>query len=125
MRTLIAVVAVGLAGFAWTAGAQQVLQPKANQGSGVVTIGGTVDVGNTPSVKAGQLGDWTVSIANTPAVTVAAPEFLKGQRSYEVTWTDGTREVIVVERIGRDGWVRVDGERWVNVALARSLQARR
>jgi membrane-bound ClpP family serine protease len=45
--------------------------------------------------------------------------------SYEVTWTDGTREVIVVERIGRDGWVRVEGERWVNVALARSVQAKR
>jgi hypothetical protein len=90
-----------------------------------VTVAGTV--------KASQVGDWRVAVANVPdvnvvnipSVAVAAPEFLRVKGSYEITWPDGVAEGIVVQEIGRDGWVRGQGERWINLALARSVQARR
>lgn len=126
MRILIGGLVLFVAGLAWTgAGAQQELQPKANVGSGVVTVAG--------NVKASQVGDWRVAVANvpdvnivnTPSVAVAAPEFLRVKGSYEITWPDGVSEGIVVQEIGRGGWVRGQGERWINLALARSVQARR
>lgn len=125
MRIIVAAALVGVAVLGWTrAGAQQVLQPQANSGSGVVTVEG--------AVRATQVGDWRVSVANapdvhvvnTPSVAVAAPEFLKLRGSYEVTWPDGSRESIVVAQIGRDGWVRVEADRWVNVLAARSVKSR-
>ena len=133
MRVFAGMTALGVAVLAWIGAAgQQAVYPRPTEGPGVVTVTGTVAVGNTPSVNATQAGEWKVAVANapevhvanTPSVAVAAPEFLKQKRSYELTWPDGAREVIVVEQIGRDGWVRVGDERWVNLALARSLQAR-
>ena len=125
MRIVIAAAVLGVAGLAWTAArAQQVLQPQANPGSGVVTIEG--------AVRAWQVGDWKVAVANTPdvhvvnlpSVAVAAPEFVISRASYEVTWPDGTSEKIVVQQVGRDGWVRVESDRWVNLLAARSLKRR-
>jgi hypothetical protein len=99
----------------------------------VVPIAGVVHVGNTPTVNAGQLGDWKVAVsnvpdvnvANTPSVTMPAPDFVKARTRYEVIWTNGDRELVVVEQLGDDGWVRVNDQRWINVLAARSLEARR
>jgi hypothetical protein len=124
MRIILVAALVGTAVLGWTrAVAQQVLQPQANSGSGVVTIEG--------AVRATQVGDWSVSVANapnvhvvnTPSVALAPPEFLRLRGSYELTWPDGSRESIVVQQIGRDGWVRVEVGRWVNVLAARSVKA--
>lgn len=133
MRTLLAIAAVCLVGVVWAAAAAAQL-PQANAGSGVVTVAGTVEVGNTPSVRAEQSGDWRITVANTPdvrvssipAVSVAPPEFLKAGVSYEVTWADGTREGFTVAEVRPGGWVRVaaERERWVNLAAARSVQTR-
>ena len=121
MRTIIAIVAGGLAGVVWT-GVQgdHVTQP--SPGSGIVTIAGTVHVANTPSVKSEQLGEWKVA----PAVSLVPPDFLRVRGIYDVIWSDGSREVLIVEEVRRGGWVRVtaDRDRWVNVTAARSVQLR-
>ena len=133
MRTIIAIVAGGLAGVVWNGvRGDQVTQP--SPGSGIVTIAGTVHVANTPSVKSEQLGEWKVAVANapevhvanTPAVSLVPPDFLRVRGIYDVIWSDGSREVLIVEEVRRGGWVRVtaDRERWVNVTAARSVQLR-
>ena len=127
MRSLIAACVLGAAGLAWSGAAAQA-PPQASPGTGVVTIAGTVEVANTPSVNAGQLGEWKVAVANTPSVTTPPPDFLRAGGRYDVTWANGDAERVVLEQIGRDGWVRVqapDGTRWINVAAARSLLAKR
>lgn len=130
MRTVIAAAGIlGLAGLVWTGAGAQV-HPEPSAGTGVVTISGTVDVANTPSVKAAQAGDWKVAVANapdvhvanTPAVMMSPPGFMKTGRRYEVIWPNGERELVSVDQIGRDGWVRVSARRWINVGGARSLE---
>ena len=131
MRIPVAAFALGSAAAVWTAHAGQVYQ-KADPGSGVVTVAGTVAVGNTPSVRASQLGDWKVAladvadvrVANSPTVTMTAPGFLQSGNRYDVIWPNGDRETVVVEQIGGAGWVRVDGRRWINAAAARSFESK-
>jgi hypothetical protein len=103
-------------------------QPRPGPGSGVVTVQGTVDVGNSLAVS--QEGDWKMTIANTPAVTVAntpavslAPlAFVKAGVRYQVVWSSGETERIAAAELGTGGWVRVAGpERWINLAQARSV----
>lgn len=131
MRSLVALGALGVAGLLWTGvGAQVYRQPDA--GTGLVTVAGGVEITNTPTVKATQLGEWKVAIANAPDVHVSntasvrmpPPEFLKARTRYEVVWPNGERESVLFEETGRDGWVRVDDRRWINVAAARSLEAK-
>lgn len=130
MRTWVALSALGVTGVLWSGGAQ--VEPRPSPGSGIVTVAGTVDVGNEPSVRAAQSGDWKVAvantpdvtIANTPSVTVAAPHFVKTRTRYEVIWPNGDRETVAVEQTARDGWVRVSDRRWINVGAARSVEAK-
>ena len=123
MRSLVVIAVLGAAGFLWTGvGAQVYRQPDA--GTGLVTVAGAVEITNTPSVMATQVGPWKVDVANTPSVTLPPPDFLRSRTKYEVVWPNGDRESVVVDQIGRDGWVRVDDHRWINVAGARSLEAK-
>ena len=130
MRTvMMASGALALTALVWT-GARAQVSREPSAGSGVVTVAGRVEVVNTPSVSAGQLGEWKVAVANapdvhvanTPAVVVASPNFVKTRRRYDVIWPNGDRELVTVEQTGRDGWVRVDTHRWINVTAARSLE---
>ena len=106
----------------------QLTQPVPGPGSGVVTVTGSVSVASAPSVKAAQAGDWRVTLANTPAVLLTPPEFLRPRNRYDIVWTSGQRVTIAVLQIGSGGWggwVRVqttDGRtRWINVAAAASV----
>src|SRR4029453_17483088 len=96
-------------------------QPRPGPGSGIVTVAGTVNLGNSPAVK--QEGDWKVSIANapsvkvenTPSVSLAPLPFIKAGQRYQVIWSAGDTEQIAVAAAGTGAWVRVSGpERWVN-----------
>jgi hypothetical protein len=102
-------------------------------GSGVVTVEGTVDIGNTPTVNASQAGAWKMSVANVPDVRVvntatvalAPPDFIKTGRRYAITWSSSEREVVAVSQVTAGGWVRVQGSvqpRWINLSLARAVE---
>src|SRR5262245_4486016 len=78
----------------------QPVQPVPVPGSGIVTVGGTVSVANTPSVNAAQAGEWKVNLANTPAVLLTPPEFLRPRGRYDIAWASGQRESITVLQIG-------------------------
>ena len=133
IRVTTALVAAGV--LAWVGVAAQPTQPRPGPGSGVVTVEGSVIVANIPTVQAMQLGDWKVTVANAPdvrvanapTVHVAGPAFLKVEGRYELVWSTGDRETVVVRQLGQGGWIRVDGatgrERWVNLTTARSVAA--
>jgi hypothetical protein len=105
----------------------QDVRPTPGFGTGVVTVQGTVDIGNSPSVAATQSGQWDVRVTNAPAVVAAPPEFLKAGRRYRVTWPDERSEVVVVAQLGSNGWTRVEstsgaGRRWINLAGAQAVE---
>ena len=121
VAAIFAVVCIALA-------AGQEMRPTPGPVSGIVKVEGTVDVGRLPPVEARQLGDWRVAVTNTPSVQVAPAEFLKVGTQYAVTWPDGVQEVIGVEQVLPSAWVRTTAGgriRWVNLALARSIQESR
>ena len=101
-------------------------QPFPGPGSGILTVGGTVNIGNTPSVEAVQTGEWRVAVTNFPAtVSLTPPDFVKAGTRYEITWPAGEREQVAVSAVGPAGWIRVQhtgGARWINVAAARAIQ---
>jgi len=108
-------------------------------GSGVAQVSGTVRVSELPPVTQG--GTWRVAVDNMPRVTIAnttdvnvtnrpvvtvgRPEFVSpGQ--YAITWPNGEREIVTITNVDPSGWVRVGGsskQRWVNVLVARSIEA--
>ena len=109
--------------------AQQDVRPVPGPGTGIVKVTGSVDVGTMPPVEAVQRGDWKVAVSNTPTVQVVPAEFLKSGAVYVVTWSDGVQETLAVEQILTGTWVRTvttEGRRrWVNLAVARSVQESR
>jgi hypothetical protein len=138
MRSLIVVAGLGsLALFVAGAGVatERQTQRMPGPGSGIVPLSGTVEIGNTPMVKATQQGDWKVTlgsqadvrVTNTPLVSIAAPDFLKKGGRYSITWATGEQESIVVTQAGT-GWVRTERDgrvRWVNLASARTIEEAR
>ena len=102
--------------------AQQEMSPRPGPGSGIMDVRGSVNVANTPNVRAAQEGDWRVAVANTPSVRVSSPPFLKTGARYVITWTDGSSETVGVASLGGDGWIEVEGaRRWVNLSAARAV----
>ena len=99
-------------------------------GTGVVQVRGTVSIGNTPAVSitnmpaVSQQGEWRVAVSNTPSVIVALPAFVRAGGVYDCLWPSGERETLRVGSVAAGGWVRVEGQavRWVNISLARSLE---
>ena len=133
MRIAIAAAAVGVAGVLWAGvAAQQELLPKPGPGSGVVQVTGTVHVLNTPDVRVSNTPDVRVSntpdvrITQLPPVAIAPAPFVRKNRQYTITWTDGGTERITVLETGQDGWVEVEGTRarWVNLRAAKSIEER-
>ena len=107
------------------------VQPLPGPGSGVVTVHGTVDIGNVPVVSAAQHGAWSVSlvnpadvrVTNTPTVVAAPPSFMKAGARYDVIWSSSEHEVIRVADVSGT-WVRVDASgrrRWLNLATAHGV----
>jgi hypothetical protein len=126
----ITVACLGL-GLGYVAAAQQQApitagQPFPGAGSGILTVGGTVNIGNTPSVTAAQDGDWRVAVTNfPPTVRTTPPEFLRQGGRYEITWAAGEREDVIATAVGPGSWVAVQhagGARWVNVGAARAIR---
>src|SRR4051812_17801876 len=97
-RTVMTAV-FGLLALGWiaTSAAPQNAQAIPGVGSGVTTVVGTVNVGNTPAVTianapavtASQAGEWRVAVANTPSVIVALPAFVRAGAQYECVWPSG------------------------------------
>jgi hypothetical protein len=115
--------------------AQQDARSTPGLGTGIVTVTGAVEVANTPTVEAMQGGVWTVALAQpadvrlsgTARVAGILPAFLQERHRYTITWPGGEREMVSVEALGAEGWFRttVDGRvRWINVAMARSIEER-
>ncbi|MGB2718066.1 MAG: hypothetical protein WBC51_28020 [Vicinamibacterales bacterium] len=111
----------------------QAVRPVPGPGTGIVTVEGTVNVGNTPTVAVGntptvnaaQSGNWKVMLANAPSVTVTNPDFLRVNRVYIVTWPDRATESVEVAELGANGWIRVERQgrrRWVNLGQALFLE---
>jgi len=129
MRNIVVGMAL-LAGLGWaTVSARQQSVP--GLGNGVVTVRGSVDVGNTVPVT--QASPWKVDVEHLPDVRVgnkvalAPPEFVGVGRQYRITWTDGTTETLTVVNTGFGaGWISVNrggGKSWfVNLSVARSVE---
>lgn len=100
------------------------VQPIPGPGSGIVTVTGTVDVGNVPVVNAVQRGDWKVTIEALPAVTLAPLPFLRVGKTYRVSWPNGQTQTMTVRQTGPHGWVAIDTTQrsWVNLAGAQSVE---
>ena len=122
--TCVAVVVLGILGWQ-LASSGQAVRPTPGPGTGIVTVTGSVDIGDMPIVRAAQSGDWRVAVANTPTVALLGPEFLKTPRRYRVTWPSGGTETINAVQLGSPGWARVEGtgpRRWVNLAAAQAIE---
>ena len=135
-RTITLFLSMTVAGaLVWTAAAAQQqpppTQPRPGFGSGVmpvegnVTVQGTVNIGNVPTVGAMQIGDWKAAVTTLPPVSIAGPDFVQVGTRYQVIWSIGDGETFAVSAIGRGGWIRVGDkpERWVNLSAARSVTA--
>jgi hypothetical protein len=104
-------------------------------GSGEVTVKGVVGIANTVPVT--QSGNWRVGvdgtadvrIGNEPIVWIAPPSFIKAHGRYAITWNDGGTENVTVSAMAGAGWIQVTtnngSTRWVNVTLARAIEAAR
>jgi hypothetical protein len=104
-------------------------------GSGVVTVKGVVGITNTVPVT--QSGAWRVGvdgtanvrIENEPIVWIAPPSFIKARGRYGITWNSGETENVTISGMAGAGWVEVTtnngSTRWVNLTLARAIEAAR
>jgi hypothetical protein len=113
--------------------AQQDVRSTPGLGSGIVTVTGAVEVANSPTVEALQAGQWTVALAQpadvrlagTSRIAFALPGIVQARGRYAIVWSGGERETITAEQLGTDGWLRTatDGRpRWINLAMARSIE---
>jgi hypothetical protein len=128
MRLAVMSVVIATAALVWNAAAaQQEMRSTPGPGSGIMNVAGTVNVGNVPDVYASQRGAWKVDVSSTPAVTAASLPFVAVGSRYLVIWQDGGSQTVTIAASGPGGWVRVnsDGQpRWVNLAVARAVEAR-
>lgn len=130
MRTALIVflAAAGLA-LVWpAASAQQEVFRTPGPGTGMVTVQGSVDIGNVPDVNAAQRGEWQVAVSNVPTVVTAAPDFVARGGRFTVEWSGGERETVTIVAPGQAGWVQVEHpsgkgrRRWVNLAAALAVE---
>ena len=131
-NALVTTVVAGTAALALAAVARGQVQPVPGPGSGTVTVTGRVEVADG-MIRATQLGDWKVVVANAPDVRVvntptvgrAAWPFLKAGGRVLVTWPDGSSETLAIAQVGGAGWVQAASAprtRWVNLDVARSIE---
>jgi len=125
---LAAVVAIPMLVMARPATPAGQVQPRPGAGTGVVTVTGTVDLGEVPPLLTMQSGDWKVAVTNVPPAVRAPLGIVRVGGSYEVSWTTSERDVIRIEEIGPGGWVRgtvADRNAWLNLDAARSVREAR
>jgi hypothetical protein len=131
MRNAAAAI-VAVAGTTWfLSAARAQVQPVPGPGSGIVTVRGTVDV------NAAQSGEWKVAIANQPEVRIntvvpvrlITPSSVTQGSRLEIIWANDQSEVLTVIDASFGGaFVKVEDsgrDRWVNLALARSIRRMR
>lgn len=126
--------AILLAGVGLTAVSARQGQNVPGLGTGEVTVKGVVGIANTVPVT--QSGAWRVGVdgspevrvANQPIVWIAPPSFIKAGGRYAITWNAGDTENVTVSGVAGAGWVQVSASnsstRWINVTLARAIEAR-
>ena len=133
MKLKLTVLTLLAAAFGWTAiPVGQEVRPVPGAGTGIVTVTGSVDIGNMPPVRQGS--DWQVRfatppdvrVASLPEVRVASPGFLKPRGRYEIAWAAGQSEDVVVVEVAAGAWARVESKsgrrRWVNVGQAQAVE---
>ncbi len=121
---LAAVVAIAIMLWARPATPAGQVQSRPGAGTGVVTVTGTVDLGEVPPLRTMQSGDWKVAVTNAPPAVRAPLGIVRVGARYEVWWTTSDRDVIQIDEIGPGGWVRgTVGERnvWLNLDAARAV----
>jgi hypothetical protein len=95
---------------------------------GVVGIANTVPVTQSGAWRVGVDGSPEVRVGNQPIVWIAPPSFIKAGGRYAITWNAGDTENVTVSGVAGAGWVQVTTSnsptRWINVTLARSIEAR-
>jgi hypothetical protein len=126
VRNILVLGSLALAAMVWSGvSAQQEMLSRPGPGSGVSKVSGTVTIDEMPDVNAKQRGPWRVGITDMPEIHVAGPAFVRPGGRYDITWEGGDKESLVVSSIGADGWVKVEHQRsrWVNLGLARSVEA--
>lgn len=131
-RRIVGVILLVLVGL--TAVAARQGQNVPGPGTGVVTVKGVVGIDNTVPVtqsgawKVGVDGSPEVRVGNQPIVWIAPPSFIKAGGRYAITWNGGDIENITVSGVAGAGWVQVSTgnspTRWINVTLARAIEAR-
>ncbi|OFW09893.1 MAG: hypothetical protein A3H96_01690 [Acidobacteria bacterium RIFCSPLOWO2_02_FULL_67_36] len=111
-----------VAALTWVGISGQAVRERPGPGSGIVDVRGTVAVSELPAVTVSRLP--AVDVSRLPAITIAPYDFVRTRASYRVVWSDGESEDLTIIELGRDGWARVSATRWVNLALARSVETR-
>ena len=119
MNKQLCVVALAVAAAAWVGvSAQQEMLPRPGPGSGVTPV----RIVNEPAVTVSGISE--VRVSGPVAVSVRVPAFVTKGRSLIVTWATGDDETVTVNDILEDGWIAVDGNRFVNLSSARSVRVR-
>ena len=123
-----------LAGVVVTAVSARQAQNVPGLGNGEVTVKAVVGIANTVPVtqsgawKVGVDGSPEVQVANQPIVWIAPPSFIKAGGRDSITWNAGDTENVTVSGVAGAGWVQVttsnSSTRWINVTLARAIEAR-
>lgn len=126
--------AILLIGLGLTAVSARQAQNVPGLGTGEVTVKGVVGIANTVPVtqsgpwKVGVDGSPEVRVGNQPIVWIAPPSFIKAGGRYAITWNTGDTENVTVSGVAGAGWVQVttsnSSTRWINVTLARAIEAR-
>lgn len=114
MRALAISLAIGLAlGAALVTRAQVLPTPASATGKvgiegGITVSGGTINVGNTPTVEAKQVGPWRVEVTGTPPARLESPAFLRVGAQYRIIWSDQHATRCRVLNVSTGGWARVE-----------------
>ena len=115
MRKHLIVLAVAAAAWAGVS-AQQEMLPRPGPGSGVTPVRivneAVVTVSGIPEVR----------VTAPVAASVRVPTFASKGRTLVVTWATGDDETVTVNEVLEDGWIAVDGNRFVNLSSARSVR---
>ena len=126
MRTSIVVVTLVTVVVLWNVlTAQQEMLPRPGPGSGIVRVEGSVNVANSPGVRAAQEGNWQVKQDGEWQVKIVPAPFLRPNARYLITWADGSTErIVALTDVANGAWVMVEGtpRRWLNLALARAVE---
>jgi hypothetical protein len=128
----VAVAALAIAAGALSIPASGQVQSAPGPGSGVVSVTGRVEVADG-MIRASQLGDWRILVANAPDVRVVntatvarAPlPFLKQGARVLVTWQDGSTETVRLGQLAGGGWAQTETAgrtRWLNLDGARYVE---